>query len=145
MKQISSPCGKTTGVRADEDLNKYGLYNSQRRRTEHSIWNRKGSTPSLAGFIKSDCMVASWIQNFHSRSLLAEDILLPFGELFWLMYYMLTSCHMFCCVTRNSTLFFFLNSDNFHILLLARLLSRHQFVSEGACDRDFRHRGFLLI
>jgi hypothetical protein len=105
MNQISSPWVKRAGVRADEDLNKYGLDNSQRRRTEHSVWNRSGSTPSLAGIIMCDHMVPSFIQNFHSRNLLAEDILLPSCELLWLMYYMLTSCHVFCCVARNSTLF----------------------------------------
>jgi hypothetical protein len=136
MNQISSPCVKTTGIRADEDLNKYGLDNSQRR-TEHSIWNRSGSTPSLAGFIMSDRMVPSCIQIFHSRSLLAEDILSPSDVLLWLMYYTLTSYRVFCCVARNRTVFFF-KLEDFHNLLLPILLSRHQFVSEGACDRDFR-------
>lgn len=37
MNQTSNPCGKTTGIRAEKDLNKYGLNNSQWRRTEHNI------------------------------------------------------------------------------------------------------------
>ena len=57
------------------------------------------------------------------------------------LYVDVMSCALLCSMQQH----FFFNSDDFHILLLARLLSRHQFVSEGACHQDFRHRGFLLI
>jgi hypothetical protein len=105
MNKISSPCGETPGVRADEGLNKYGLDNSQRSRTEHSIRNRRGSTSSLAGFIKSDRLVPSCIQNFHSKSLLTEVILLPFKYTVMInVLYVEMSCMLLCNTQQHTFL-----------------------------------------